>query len=260
VATTDIDRLAQLLRHATAGVAVLTGAGVSVASGVPSFRGTGGIWERHDPMEVATLTALRRDPARVWRFFDELEDVLTTASPNAAHHALASLEDGGFVQTVITQNIDGLHQAAGSIAVIELHGSPVTLTCTSCRRTSGRTPPPARDDAGVPRCAACDGVLKPDITLFGESLPGTALRRAEHAVRRSGVLLVVGTSAEVEPAARLPRLARTLGATVVEVNPEPVLAGADSIAAPAEVVLPELARRLQPTVLDTVRALFGRRR
>ena len=257
---TDLDAVAHTLRHATAGVAVLTGAGVSVASGVPSFRGTGGIWERHDPMEVATMTALRRDPARVWRFFDELDEVLGTARPNAAHRALASLEDGGFLQTIITQNIDGLHQVAGSVAVIELHGTPRTLTCTSCGRTSGRTPPPARDAAGVPRCPDCDGVVKPDITLFGENLPGTTLRRAEHAVRRADVLMVVGTSAEVEPAARLPRLARTLGATVIEINPEPVLDGARSIAAPAEVVLPELARRLQPTVLDTLRSLLRRRR
>lgn len=242
-----LDALAHDLRHATSGTAVLTGAGVSIASGVPSFRGQGGLWTRYDPAEYASIQALRADPEKVWHFLRELRSTLDAASPNAAHLAIAALEQFGVVNHVITQNVDGLHQRAGSHRVIELHGSHRAVTCIDCGHRYPRHDVEHLADDPVPRCPACHGVLKPDLVLFGESLPEAAFRRAEHAVRHSDVLLVVGTSAEVYPAARLPDLARSNGTRVWEVNPVTELEHTDgTIRGRAEEVLPALVDRLRP--------------
>lgn len=241
-----LDRLAHEVRHAGRGVVALTGAGISIASGVPSFRGTGGLWERHDPAEVATIAALRRDPERVWRFLRELDAVLLAAQPNPAHTALASLEERGLLRGVITQNVDGLHQAAGSRQVIELHGHTRSLHCIDCGLGLTREEAEQRTEpsVAVPSCPVCDGVLKPDVTLFGEALPAGAMRRAEHLVRHCDVLLVVGTSAEVYPAAQLPELALRHGARLWEINPVPELAEAARVPGTAERILPLLSRRV----------------
>lgn len=247
-ASADLDRLAQAVRHSTSGTVVFTGAGVSVASGVPSFRGRGGLWSRYDPDEYASIRALRADPEKVWGFLRELRGTLDAAAPNAAHHAIAQLEATGVVTHVVTQNVDGLHQRAGSSSVIELHGSDRTVSCLDCGRRFPREDVEHLADDPIPRCPSCDGVLKPDVVLFGEELPQGPFRRAEHAIRHCGVLLVVGTSAEVYPAARLPDLARRHGASVWEVNPVVELADADgSVRGPAEEVLPALAAALRPT-------------
>lgn len=245
--TADLDRLAQLLRHSASGAVVLTGAGISVASGVPSFRGRGGLWDRYDPEEYASIAALRRDPEKVWGFLRELRTTLEAAAPNPAHDALARLETTGIVTRVVTQNVDGLHQRAGSTRVVELHGSDRTISCLDCRRSYARADVAHLADEPVPRCPRCRGVLKPDVVLFGESLPRDAFRRAEHAVRHADVLLVVGTSAEVYPAAKLPELARRSGARVWEVNPAAELASTDgAIRGRAEEILPALAEALRP--------------
>lgn len=243
----DLEQLAHAIRHSSRGVVALTGAGVSVASGVPSFRGAGGLWERHDPMEVATIEALVRDPERVWRFLRELDGVLAAARPNAAHLALAELERAGLLRAVVTQNVDGLHQAAGSRQVVELHGSTGELHCIACDHRLDRSEAESRDHATVPRCEACGGVLKPNVTFFGEELPHQALRRAEHLCRTSDVLLVIGTSAEVHPASRLPEIARGHGLAVWEINPVAELRDADRLTGPAEEVLPRLVSELRPT-------------
>jgi NAD-dependent deacetylase len=246
-ATDDLDRLAHELRHSPSGAVVLTGAGISVASGVPSFRGQGGLWTRYDPQQYASLGALQRDPERVWGFLKELRRILDAATPNAAHTSLAALERTGVVTHVVTQNVDGLHQRAGSHRVIELHGSDRTLSCLACGATYPREEVAHLAADPVPRCPRCGGVLKPDVVLFGEDLPEAAFRRAEHAMRHCGVLLVVGTSAEVFPAARLPDVARGNGARIWEVNPVPEIADVDGrIAGRAEQVLPQLVRRLHP--------------
>lgn len=242
----ELAELAHAIRHSSRGVVALTGAGVSVASGVPSFRGRGGLWERYDPMEVATVQALREQPERVWVFLRELDDVLRAARPNAGHEALAELEELGFLRAVITQNVDSLHQQAGSREVIELHGSNRTLHCIACGDRVPRELAEERDDATVPQCTACGGVLKPDVTFFGEELPRQALRRAEHLCRSCDVLLVAGTSAEVHPASRLPGIARQHGATVWEINPVAELPDARRLVGGAEDLLPELLRRLRP--------------
>jgi NAD-dependent deacetylase len=195
----------------------LTGAGISVESGIPAFRGAQGLWGKYDPMEYATLGAFLRDPAKVWEMLSEMISLCGGAAPNPAHVSLAELEAGGFLRAVVTQNVDGLHQAAGSRRVIEFHGNMDKLVCVFCwRRYATRE----RWTAGVvPRCD-CGQVLKPDVVLFGEPIPWLAQEQAEEAARTCGVLLVIGTSAEVSPACEIPRIAKRAGASVVEVNPE----------------------------------------
>ena len=200
-------------------VVALTGAGISIESGIPPFRGKGGLWERFDPMEIAHIDAFTADPALVWRVLvKELKDVIDHAAPNDGHKGLARLERMGILKTVITQNVDGLHQAAGSTDVIEFHGTFAWQRCTACERRV-----PTRDvDASVlpPRCS-CGGILRPDAVLFGEMIPPTALWRSKEAATRCDVMLVVGTSAVVQPAASMPIIARQSGARVIEINPEP---------------------------------------
>ncbi|HEX2028000.1 MAG TPA: NAD-dependent deacylase [Nitriliruptorales bacterium] len=214
--------LAQALDAAQGEVVVLSGAGVSVSSDIPAFRGRGGLWHRYDPLEYAHIEAFLHTPEKVWRMLRELDAVLEAASPNPAHDALAELERLGLVRSVITQNVDGLHQAAGSETVIELHGSRRTLSCVDCGATVGREQVLDTVERGdVPRCERCGGLLKPDVVLFGEALPAGALERARDEVRDCQILLVVGTSAEVEPAASLPALGAGHGAEVWDINPEP---------------------------------------
>lgn len=256
-----LEVLADQVRHSSSGVVVLTGAGISLASGVPTFRGKGGLWDRYDPYEYATIAALRDHPEKVWRFLRELDDTLLRAEPNVAHTAIATLEDAGLVHFVITQNVDGLHQAAGSKRVIELHGSHSTITCLDGRHTFRREDLQDVASDPVPRCPTCGSILKPDVVFFGEQLPFHAYRRAEHAVRSGDLLIVIGTSLEVEPAASLPDLARHAGTSIWEINPKPELAADGTIALTAEQALPTLVQLVKPrstwrTILDHAR---GRR-
>lgn len=204
-------------------VSVLTGAGISAESGVPTFRGKGGIWEDVAIEDVATLTALRRDPARVWAWFRDLRSTLATCGPNPAHFGLAALEDRFPDLTVITQNIDNYHQLAGSRNVVELHGNAGWDRCQSCgTRTPAREEGPkgAPSDGAVPGCP-CGGPLKPDVVFFEESLDPVAVERAFAAAERSEFMLVIGTSAMVTPAASLPFFAFQTGTKVIEINLEP---------------------------------------
>jgi len=196
---------------------VLTGAGISVESGIPSFRGAQGMWEKYDPMEYATLHAFMKSPRKVWEMLSEMVSVCGFAAPNAAHKGLAALEEMGIVRAVITQNVDGLHQAAGSRRVIEYHGNLDELICVYCWK---RYPTRERWAPGsVPRCD-CRKILKPNVVLFGEPIPWAAQVQAEEEARTAGVLVVVGTSAQVSPACDIPRIAKESGAAVVEINPE----------------------------------------
>jgi NAD-dependent deacetylase len=211
-------RAVEFLRGAKQ-VAVLTGAGVSAESGLATFRGSGGLWEGHRVEDVGTPMAFKRDPALVWRFYNARRANLRTAAPNPGHHALAALEKrypaGDF--TLITQNVDGLHQAAGSRQVLELHGSLARVRCTGCGQTAEPGLEPLAD---LPRCATCQALLRPAIVWFHETLPEETWRQAEEAVGRCQCLLVVGTSAIVYPAAGLIDEARLGGARVVEINME----------------------------------------
>ena len=191
-----MEALATLL-HERQPCVVLTGAGVSTESGIPDFRSPTGIWAEYDPMEYATIDAFRRDPVKVWEFYALRLEALTRAEPNDGHLALAELERRGLVQAVVTQNIDGLHQRAGSQAVIEVHGSIRTASCLECGRRE-------RLQAAMPRCASCGAILKPDVVMFGELLPPEAIDRAFELARGAGLLLVVGSALEVYPVAGLP--------------------------------------------------------
>jgi NAD-dependent deacetylase len=198
-------------------VAVLTGAGVSAESGVATFRGAGGLWEGHNIMEVATPEAFQRDPALVWRFYNARRANLGTVQPNPGHHALARLEQrlGSAHFALITQNVDGLHRAAGSEHVLELHGNLRRVRCTRCDYLEDRG---TETLDALPHCQHCGEMLRPDIVWFGEMLPQDVWIAAEIAARECDCFLVVGTSAVVYPAAGLILLAREIGARVIEVN------------------------------------------
>jgi NAD-dependent deacetylase len=208
-----VNELARLLRERQPCV-VLTGAGISTESGIPDFRSPSGIWARYDPMEYATIEAFRRDPLKVWEFYLLRLNVLADAGPNAGHLALAELERRGLVGAVVTQNIDGLHQRAGSREVVEVHGSIRTASCLKC----GRRMPLEHAPPAPPPCPDCGAILKPDVVMFGELLPVAAMERAVELARRAGLLVVVGSSLEVHPVAGLPHEAVSAGAALAIVN------------------------------------------
>lgn len=240
-----LDELASHVRRAGGNTVALTGAGVSVASGIPDFRSPTGIWSRYDPAEYAHIAALERDPEAVWGFLWELDELVAGAEPNAGHTALAELEAAGWLRSVITQNPDGLHQRAGNTVVHEIHGTGTTLSCLVCDHRVARNDLDATPPA-PPTCHVCGGVLRPDVTFFGEPLPEAEIAAARADCAECDVMLVVGTSAEVEPAASLPRIARDAGATIWEINPTSSewLPTHHRLAGRAEETLPLLAERL----------------
>ncbi|MXR52365.1 NAD-dependent protein deacylase [Halovenus sp. WSH3] len=219
--TEDITAVARAISEAESTVA-FTGAGISTASGIPDFRSEGGIWDRYDPSEFH-YSKFKADPAAFWEKRLELYDEIygEEIRPNSAHEALAALEEAGHLDTVITQNVDGLHAAAGS-SVIEIHGNGQRVACESCDRTAPLDTAREQIENGTlpPECPDCGGVLKPDVVLFGEQLPRVALQQAKRLARDADVLLAVGSSLTVEPAASLPRIATRKGATLAIVNLE----------------------------------------
>jgi NAD-dependent deacetylase len=208
-----VDELATLLRQRQPCV-VLTGAGISTDSGIPDFRSPTGIWAQYDPMEYATIDAFRRDPEKVWEFYALRLDALAKAEPNAGHLARAELERRGLVQAIVTQNIDGLHQRAGSREVIEVHGSIRTAECLECGTT-------APLDRAAPKCPRCGAIMKPGVVMFGELLPVAEMDRATELAREAGLLLVVGSTLEVYPVAGLPQETLSAGGALAIVNRGP---------------------------------------
>ncbi len=238
--------LAPLVPDLLAGrpLAILTGAGVSAESGLPTFRGPGGLWEGQSAMDLATPEAFDRDPARVWRFYEWRREKLRAARPNAGHVALAAIERSLPRTTLATQNVDGLHRAAGSRNVLELHGSILRTLCTGCGTRAAA--PDAPFPSLPPRCR-CGAVLRPDVVWFGETLPESVFEAAAEAAAASAVFLVVGTSSLVAPASFLATIAARGGAKVFEINPEetPLASWADgTFRASASAVLPILADAL----------------
>ncbi|MDT8436907.1 MAG: NAD-dependent deacylase [Gemmatimonadota bacterium] len=225
-------------------VAVLTGAGVSAESGVPTFRGPGGFWRGRAPEDLATPAAFARDPVAVWEFYRWRIASLRGVTPNPAHHALAALERRVPDFLLVTQNVDGLHQAAGSRRVLELHGTLRAVRCVRCRvEREAEEALHGLAAAELPSCPDCGGLLRPAVVWFGEALPDGALAAAERAARAADLLLVAGTSALVQPAASLAWTAKAAGAAVIEVNPDetPVTEIADvSLRGPAGRILPRL--------------------
>lgn len=196
-----------------------TGAGISVESGIPSFRGNGGLWERYNP-EVLDLQHFLHDPAKSWVVIKEIfYDFFGAAKPNKAHLILARMEKEGMLGRTITQNIDNLHQEAGSALVSEFHGNSKKLVCLQCHRQyhSGQI----SLEHFPPTCLECGGVLKPNFVFFGEAIPQLPLQEAYEAASLSDVFLIIGTTGEVMPACQIPYMAKEFGATIIEVNPEP---------------------------------------
>ncbi len=229
------ERLAQARR-----VVVLTGAGISAESGVPTFRGEGGLWREHRAVDLATPEAFGRDPRLVWEFYNWRRAVLAPLAPNPGHEALVRMEERLPHFTLITQNIDGLHEKAGSRNILELHGNIWFVRCLGCGRVA--------EDQSVlppmPRCTVCGELLRPHVVWFGEPLDPPVLKRATEAVQGADVMMVVGTSGTVEPAASMGMSAKRNGAFVVEINLEPA-AGFVDIAATAGAETLEI--NLEPT-------------
>jgi NAD-dependent deacetylase len=217
-------RVADLLRDAERAV-VLTGAGISVPSGIPDFRTPGkGMWEKVDPMEVAHIDAFRRDPDRFWHFYSSRFMSLRDKKPNRAHEIVAELERRGLVRTVITQNIDRLHRAAGSEDLIEVHGSISHSVCLDCggRFDLDRVVDQLESHPdSAPECTRCFEPLKPDVVLFGEFLPEDALRRAHDLAEQADLMLVIGSSLEVHPVASLPGITLDNGGKLVLITQGP---------------------------------------
>lgn len=218
-----VEDAAVLIRNAERGV-VLTGAGISTPSGIPDFRSEGsGLWSRDEPMEVASLTTFRTAPERFFNWFHPLAAQIFNAQPNPAHLALAEFERSGHVRTIITQNIDALHQKAGSQNVVEMHGTLRTMSCTGCFQKFEATPyiTPYIATGKIPQCLSCNGILKPDVILFGEQLPQMAWYEAQRAARQCDLMVIAGSSLEVLPVARLPMQALDRGAHLIIINNTP---------------------------------------
>jgi NAD-dependent deacetylase len=213
----SLEKAAQGLRSARR-VAVLTGAGVSAESGVPTFRASDGLWEGHRIEDVATPEGFHRDPELVWRFYNARRDNLSRVQPNPGHYALAALQDRFEKFTLATQNVDGLHLAAGNRDVLELHGNVRRTRCLGCKQIEDRGLEVLSDK---PCCPHCGHFLRPDIVWFGEMLPVGVLEAASAAAESCDALLVVGTSAVVYPAAGMIPLAKDNHAMVIEVNLTP---------------------------------------
>jgi NAD-dependent deacetylase len=215
-------RAADLLSTARSGLA-LTGAGVSAESGISTFRGEGGIWTKYDPVKVASIDRFLEDPSAYWSVAKERGSVALAARPNPGHYALAALEAAGLLTAIVTQNTDGLHQDSGSRRVIEVHGSGRTVECLDCGHREPRAEVQARLDVELPpRCKVCGGRhLKPTVVLFGEQMPALAVQEAFELARNADVMLVVGSSLVVHPAADIPLVALRSGARLIVVNAEP---------------------------------------
>ena len=194
----------------------LTGAGISVESGIPDFRSPDGLWSRYDPLEYGHIGSFRSNPEKVWKMLLEIDELLAKARPNRAHEVLANLEKMGFLKAVITQNIDSLHQRAGSKNVIEYHGHNRSLRCETCGKVYPRA---GVDFSRLPPLCECGGLLRPEFVFFGEPIPGRERQMAEAAAAGCDVMLVIGTSGSVAPANYLPHIAKSHGARIVEINP-----------------------------------------
>ncbi|HOD16986.1 MAG TPA: NAD-dependent deacylase [Spirochaetota bacterium] len=247
----NIARAVEIIQSAN-NIIALTGAGISTESGIPDFRSAGGLWQKYNPSEYATIQAFYASPEKVWRMLFDMVDLTRTAKPNPGHLALAELERMERLQCIITQNIDNLHQEAGSRNVIEYHGNVSRLECLGCGRLF--------DDAAFnmadviaskkpPRCTGCRAILKPTVVFFGEMIPHEAMVRSQEAAQEADAVMVVGTSAVVYPAAGIPLIAKQNNAVLIEFNVETTdltrFATDVFIQGLAGTTLPELVRQLK---------------
>lgn len=228
-----IDLAVEILKTAR-NIAAFTGAGISAESGLSTFRGSGGLWEGYHVEEVASPEGFARNPELVWRFYSERRRLASEAKPNAAHLVLADWEDRFNAVSVITQNVDGLHIEAGSRIVYELHGTLWKSHCSQCR--ASRVDRSFDYDKSLPRCTKCGGLERPSVVWFGEGLQQTTFLSATQALMNIDVLLVIGTSAQVFPAAGLVQVAARSRVQIIEVNPEPTLERLAAVCLPTTAV------------------------
>ena len=229
---------------------VLTGAGVSKESGIPTFREAGeGLWAQYDPMEMASREGFLRNPGLVWSWYEHRFGMVSSAEPNAGHRAIVDLEQLFPSVIVVTQNIDGLHRAAGSTRIVELHGNIRRFKCLSGRHTDFSLADFAGQDEKPPLCPNCGDIIRPDVVWFGEYLPEKVVQEAYEACLQCEAMLVVGTSGVVQPAASLPRLAARAGAMVIDVNPEQ-----DEIAMTADLFLKGKGGKMLPQLVAALQA------
>ncbi len=242
----DIDKLADVMVNCRR-CAVLTGAGISAESNVPTFRGKDGLWGRFRPEELANMDAFLNNAKVVWEWYNWRRELIGKTEPNPGHYALRDLEPLFDDFTLITQNVDGLHRRAGSLDVLEVHGNITANKCVDCNA-------PAPDDTvidpdDIPRCEKCGGRLRPDVVWFGEMLPARVIEDAMGAANRAEIFFSIGTSAIVHPAAGLPIMAKRAGATLVEVNPE-----STPVTPLADFVFQEPSGQLLPRLVEACRA------
>ncbi len=213
----NIEKAIKIL-HNSNYTTVFTGAGISVESGIPPFRGETGLWSKYDPI-VLDIKYFNGNSAKSWIVIKEIfYDFFGKAKPNSAHLALAEMENNGLIKNIITQNIDNLHQAAGSKAVYEFHGNSHTLICTKCSKKYNIK---EMDLESLPvMCNNCGGLVKPDFIFFGEGIPALAYQKSIEAAEKANVFLIIGTTGEIMPASQIPHLAKENGATIIEINPE----------------------------------------
>jgi NAD-dependent deacetylase len=244
VPANDYARAADAIRNGS-DVIASTGAGISVESGIPDFRSADGLWNKYPPEEYATIEAFHANPAKVWSLWQSVHEQVAGCKPNPAHAALATLEEWGLLKAVITQNVDNLHQEAGSRRVIEYHGNARQVICLDCRHA--RPLRPELYARGVPTCV-CGGLFKPDVVFFGEMIPMQAMLQSQALAQTADVVIIVGTSAQVFPAAELPYVAKENGAFIIECNVEPTDFTSTItdvfLEGRAGTTLPELARML----------------
>jgi NAD-dependent deacetylase len=215
---TKVSKDLENILRTTQSVCVLTGAGISAESGVPTFRGADGLWRKFRPGELANFDAFIRNPQLVWEWYNYRRELIETVMPNEGHLALSRMENAVSDFTLVTQNVDDLHRRAGSKNILELHGNIMQSSCVDCGAKEDH--PDFSGENRVPHCKACGGLVRPDVVWFGEMLPQDVFEEAERAAQRCGLFISVGTSAIVYPAASLPMKAKQAGAYTVEVNVE----------------------------------------
>lgn len=205
----------ELIANAKYAIA-LTGAGISAESGIPTFRGKDGLWNKYRPEELATPEAFTRNPKLVWDWYSWRIGLILRANPNPAHYALTHLEKLGMLKVVITQNVDDLHERAGTKNIIKLHGNILIARCQYCGNRIRLTEPPE----DIPHCPKCGEIMRPDVVWFGEPLPSRAINRALEEAKKADLILVIGTSGVVYPAGLIPHIVKEYGGKVIEINLE----------------------------------------